>query len=226
MLAEIDKKIKLHPCQFGFKRGYDTQSNVLCVEAARKQGACNPIITDYMEAYDTPKWNLLTQKLQRYGLPPMLLRIVVNLMFREMFSVLIVNGIQLKRIRLNKGLFQGSLLSPVLFNIFIDDLLQGIHQKFATAGNRFPAVMYADDLLLLWRTESEALSMWIFLQNWNSDNLMRLKLPKCSYVTLGERYSLLESQGLSLQLTHKHLGVFLTARGLDWRSQVDHCKKG
>jgi len=83
-------------------------------------------------------------------------------------------------------------------------------------------VMYADDLLLLWRTESEALSMWVFLQNWNSDNLMRLKLPKCSYVTLGERYSMLESQGLRLQLTHKHLGVYLTARGFDWRSQVDH----
>jgi hypothetical protein len=98
---------------------------------------------------------------------------------------------------------------------FIDDLLQGIHQEFATAGNKFPAVMYADDLLLLWRTESEALSMWIFLQNWNSNNVMKLKLPKCSYVTLGERYSLLKSQGLSLQLTHKHLGIFLTARGID-----------
>jgi len=36
---------------------------------------------------------------------------------------------------------------------------------FATAGNIFPAVMYADDLLLLWQTESEALAMWIFLQN-------------------------------------------------------------
>jgi len=73
--------------------------------------------------------------------------------------VLIVNGTQLKMIRLNRGLFQGSLLSLVLFNIFINDLLQGIHQKFATAGNIFSAAMYADDLLLLWRTESEALSM-------------------------------------------------------------------
>jgi len=215
VLAQIEEKTILRPCQFGFKRGYDTQSNILCVEAAREQGACNRIITDYMEAYDSPRWSLLTQKLQCYGLPPILPRIVVNLILREMYSMLIVNGIQLKKIRLNKGLFHGSLLSPVLFNIFVDDLLQGLHQESATAGNKFPAVMYADHLLLLWRTESEALSMWIFLQNWNSDNLMKLKLPKCSYITLGERYSLLESQGLSLQLTHKHLGVFLTAGGFD-----------
>jgi len=86
----------------------------------------------------------------------------------------------------------------------------------------FPDVMYANDLLLLWRTESEALLMWIFLQNWISDNLMRLKLSKCSYVTLGERCLLLESQGLSLQLKHKHLGVFLIARGVDWQLEANH----
>jgi len=39
---------------------------------------------------------------------------------------------------------------------------------------------------------------------------------------LGERFLLLESQGLSLQLTHRHLGVFLTARGFDWQSQAEH----
>jgi len=47
----------------------------------------------------------------------------------------------------------------IIFNTFMDDLLQGIHQKFATAGDMFPAVIYADDLLLLEQTESEALSM-------------------------------------------------------------------
>jgi len=85
--------------------------------------------------------------------------------------------------------------------------------------------MYADDLLLLWLTESEALAMWILLQAWNGDNLMRLKLSECSYVTLGERCLLLENQGLSLQLSHKHLGVFLTARGFERRSQVEHTVK-
>jgi len=64
--------------------------------------------------------------------------------------------------------------------------------------------------------------MWIHLQNWNHENMMRLKLSKCSCVTLGERCLLLESQGLSLQLNHKHLGMFLTARGFDWLSQVEY----
>jgi len=74
-----------------------------------------------MEAYDSPKWSLLNQKLQRYGLLPILLKIVVRLKVRGMYSVLIVNGTQSKKIRLNRGLFEGRLLSPVLFNIFIDE---------------------------------------------------------------------------------------------------------
>jgi len=66
--------LTLHSRQFGFKHGYNTQSNILSVQAAIEQDACNRIITDYMEAYDNPRWSLLVQKLQRDGLPPMLLR--------------------------------------------------------------------------------------------------------------------------------------------------------
>jgi len=87
VLAEIEEKISLHLCQFGFNSGHDTQSNVRCVEVAREEGACNRVITDYLEAYDSPRWSLLNQKLLPYGLPPMLLKIIVRLMFREMYSV-------------------------------------------------------------------------------------------------------------------------------------------
>jgi len=41
------------PYQFGFERGFDTQSKIPTVEAAREQEACKRIITDYKEAYDT-----------------------------------------------------------------------------------------------------------------------------------------------------------------------------
>jgi len=61
VLAEMKKSIVLLSDQFGFKRGYDTQSNIVSVEAAREEGACNRIITDCMEAYDSPRWSLLTQ---------------------------------------------------------------------------------------------------------------------------------------------------------------------
>jgi len=86
VLAEIEEKITLHPFQVGFKRGYDTEWEFLSVEAAREQGACNRIITDYIEAYDSPRWSLLNQKLHRCGLPPMLLKIIVTYVPRDVFS--------------------------------------------------------------------------------------------------------------------------------------------
>lgn len=94
---------------------------------------------------------------------------------------------------MNGGLFQGSLLSPIMFNIFMDDLLCG-HQRFSTDLNSHPSLMYADDLLLGWRTAYEALRMWIYLQEWNQINRIKLNMSKCSYVTLGDEERLLSSQ--------------------------------
>jgi hypothetical protein len=225
ILEELESIVHLHPCQFGFKKGFDTQTNILTVEAARENGTRNRIVTDYKEAYDSPRWKQIQQKLTQYGVTPILVKIITNLMFKQMFSVLIVNGAQVQAVRMNKGLFQGSLLSPILFNIFIDDLLWGLHQRFSTQINRYPALMYADDLLLLWGGVEEAIMMWIYLQEWNQLNRMTLNIRKCSYVTLGERYSMLESQGLNLNLTHKHLGVTMTARGFDWDAQITRTTK-
>ena len=85
--------------------------------------------------------------------------------------------------------------------------------------------MYADDLLLLWSSVEEAMGMWSLLERWNIANRMRLKLPKCSYVTLGEHEPLLEAIGLGFAQSHTHLGVRMTARGFDWPAQVERTTK-
>lgn len=190
------------------------------MDAAREAGMMNRTVTDYQEAYDSPSWIILQRKLEAQNLPPMLIRLVSRLMFTQMYAVLIVNGKQVREVRLNKGLFQGSLLSPMLFNIYINDLLEGIHSKFATAQNRHPAIMYADDLLLMWKDPTDAMNMWIMMQKWNQENRMRFKMSKCSYVTLGDRIPLLDAVGLVHKTSYRHLGVDLTARGFDWKSHV------
>jgi len=221
ILQELQAKTKLHSHQFGFKRGYDTITNLLTVDAAREDGMINRTVTDYQEAYDSPSWRILQRKLAAKNLPIMLIRLISRLMFTQMFAILIVNGKQTRKVRLNRGLFQGSLLSPILFNIYIDDLLEEIHEKFVTMENRHPAIMYADDLLLMWKNAEDALNMWILMQKWNQENKMRFKMSKCSYITLGNRIPELEAIGLQHRVEYKHLGVNLTARGFDWQTHVD-----
>jgi hypothetical protein len=220
VLTELERITVLHPSQFGFKQGSDTLTNVLTVDAAKERGVRNRTITDFATAYDSTRWRLLKEKLRKAGVGQMLLTIITNLMFKEMYSILVVNGDQVRRIRLCRGLFQGSLLSPILFNIFANDLLDGLYERFARSSNELPAVMYADDLILLWTTVEEALELWIYLQEWTQQNNMELKLSKCSYLTLGERHELLENIGLKLRTSHKHLGIEMTARGFNWPVQV------
>jgi Reverse transcriptase (RNA-dependent DNA polymerase) len=54
--------------------------------------------------------------------------------------------------RIFSGVRQGGVLSPVLFNFYVDDLIQQLEvsgNRCSVGGNFFGGVMYADDLLLL-----------------------------------------------------------------------------
>ena len=57
------------------------------------------------------------------------------------------------RIKSNKGVAQGSVISPALFNIFIEDLSEELKLK---AGVSFEDLWYyADDLLALWTSKEQ-----------------------------------------------------------------------
>ena len=53
---------------------------------------------------------------------------LVDALFLSTSSKVVVNGTQTESILLTRGLFQGSLLSPLLFDIFIDDLARLLNQ--------------------------------------------------------------------------------------------------
>ena len=61
-----------------------------------------------------------------------------------------------ERYYLKNGVHQGSPISPALFNIYIEDVMQEIKQQ-CTAGDELWYKLYADDLVLVakhntWRT--------------------------------------------------------------------------
>src|SRR6202040_1823157 len=112
------------PYQAGFRPGYNTITQLWLTQASVYHPT-DPrsihIFLDLEKAYDRVPIPRLLDKLKLRNTPTPLIQIVDSL-FSQCYSQLIVNAAIGPTFRRSVGLFQGSILSPWLFNVYIDDL--------------------------------------------------------------------------------------------------------
>ena len=168
--------------QTGFRRGKSTVDQVVLLtqniedsfEAKRKAGA---VFVDLTVAYDTVWHRGLTCKLLRLLPDKHIVRIIMEFVRNRGFILTTGDSKQSRLHRLRNGVPQGSVLAPLVFNIYTYDLPPMISRKFA----------YADDLALLlsfgnWKDLEGTLSqdmstLLAYLQTW------RLNLSHTKTVT-------------------------------------------
>jgi len=100
-----------------------------------------PVFVDLTAAYDTLKHRGLTSKLLRLLPDRHMVRIIMEMVGNRSFTLTSGNGERYRLRRLKKGVQQGSVLGPLLFNILISDLPTTI-SKYAYADDL--AIMHAD----------------------------------------------------------------------------------
>ena len=130
--------------QAGFRRGTSTVYQVVLLtqniedsfEAKKKAGA---VFVDLTAAYDTVWHRGVTFKLLRLLPDKHKVRMIMELVRNRSFTLTTGDSKQSRLRRLKKGVSQGSVLAPLLFNIYTYDLSSMISRKF----------IYADDLALL-----------------------------------------------------------------------------
>ena len=168
--------------QAGFRRGKSTVDQVVLLtqniedsfEAKKKASV---VFINLTAAYDTVWHRGLTCKLLRLLPDKHMVKMIMELVRNRSFTLTTGDSKQSRLRRLKNGVPQGSVLAPLLFNIYTYDLASMISRKFA----------YADDLALLhssrkWKDLEETLSqdmstLSAYLQTW------RLKLSHTNTVT-------------------------------------------
>lgn len=138
---QVDSAIPIEQAAFRLERGCCEQ--VLSLASHIEHGfdqkhKVGGVFVDLTAAFDTVWKHGLVLKLTRIVPCSRLARLVWNLLNNRTFTIR-HNGSESRKRVLNNGLPQGSVLSPVLFNVYTADMPETKAQKFA----------YADDIALL-----------------------------------------------------------------------------
>ncbi|OMJ08754.1 Retrovirus-related Pol polyprotein from type-1 retrotransposable element R2 [Smittium culicis] len=112
--------------------------------------------------------------------------------------------------KVDKGVRQGYPMSPMLFNIFINDILDKVNENIVLVpGNsvKIPGLLFADDLVLLADSEVGIRENLLVVEKWASDNEMSFGISKCDALAVGgsfEHPDILELQEQRVPIVKKY----------------------
>lgn len=171
--------------QYGFIPGRSTTTQLLnylndCIEALVEGNVTDTIYFDFSKAFDTVPHNRLLKKLKCYGIKGQVLKWIKSFL-KGRSQVVKVNGEESFPESVMSGIPQGSVLGPILFVIYINDLPDVVKSKI---------YLFADDTKLLSKIQSKDDSLYLqedinALGKWSNDWLLKFNLDKCHVLTLG-----------------------------------------
>lgn len=148
---------QIAPEQAGFVKGRGTREQILnarqLIEKAREYYVPMYLcFVDYEKAFDNVRWPKLWTSLKELGVPPHLTTLVKNLYEASQAVVKIDNTLS-EKCRIRKGVRQGCVLSPLLYNIYSELVMRRTLENWnggvKIGGRRFSNLRFADDTLLI-----------------------------------------------------------------------------
>jgi hypothetical protein len=216
IVTHLERNNLIKSSQHGFMKGRSCTSNLLAfleeVTAEIDKGeAMDVIYLDFAKAFDTVPHERLKKKLKAHGISGRLLAWIAAWLTDRKQRV-VLNGKQSTWMAVLSGVPQGSVLGPLLFLIFINDLDSAVSLRDIL-------LKFADDTKLagLVRDETDRLRLQSALNglmDWSEKWGMRFNVKKCKVMHLGRtnRNSEYSMGGTVLDVTkeERDLGVIVT----------------
>lgn len=176
----------IHKNQYGFQPGKSTTDTLLDLTSIinnnfNKNNKTLTIFIDLAKAFDTIPHKILLHKLNECGIRGQLNKLLENYL-SDRTQVLTLNNTTSIRKSTNFGLPQGTVLSPILFIIYVNDLL---HLNIPKG----TILSFADDTALVFSGETwdevhkNATQGLQIVHSWFKNHILTLNLKKTNYMT-------------------------------------------
>ena len=212
--------------QHGFRKKYSCTSQLLTLvhslaESINSKGQTDVIFLDFSKAFDKVSHKKLLIKLQRYGIRGENLSWIKDFLFGRTQKV-VMDGEESNACDVLSGVPQGSVLGPVLFLLYINDIITDVDSKIN---------LFADDCALY--REIKSAEDASALQNdldrlyrWSCDWDMDFNVTKCFSMSVTLKRNFIASEYYILDdliekvQSHKYLGVYI-CNDMRWNKTVD-----
>ena len=192
MQRQIASHIEKHLTRFlcGFRKGFNTQHALISlIEKWKltldKHGYAGAILMDLSKAFDTLNHDLLLAKLHAYGFDKNALSLIKSYLTNRWQRTKINTSFS-SWSELIQGVPQGSVLGPLLFNIYINDLFF-IIEETDVCNYADDTTFYACDKdlkIVVQKLEHDSL----LAIEWFENNYMKLNHDKCQLLISGFKY--------------------------------------
>lgn len=185
--AETNNKFVDEQNGFRKKRStIDHVSSITNIVDTRKKSKLSTFCAfiDFRKAYDCIDRNKLWNRLDSIGVSSKMLTAVKSL-YRTISSCVRVNHLTTGWFSVKSGLRQGCSLSPLLFNLFVNDLtlrIKSLGKGVYINDEHISLLLYADDLVLIAENEEDLQHMLHELGDWCSANSMHINTTKSNVV--------------------------------------------
>ena len=215
--------------QFGFRAKFSTEYAIADIYDKLIQNldeglnSC-AIFLDLAKAFDSVSHKILLQKLHCYGIRGTALDLFTSYLTSRSQFVKLPNGIKSSLTEVEFGVPQGSILGPILFLLFINDLPNATD---------FYVKLFADDTFLcsqnsdfsLLQDEVDFELEKVFV--WLASNKLTLNIKKSKFMLITKRRKIpkfsVKINGSPLEScdSYKYLGVIIDKK-LNWKSHITH----
>ena len=176
---------------------------------------------DIKAAYDSVDRRILWRRCLNRGICPDGVDILKQL-FDHNSAQLVVNGRKSRPYHIESGVLQGSVLSPCLYSIFIDDLakeLDNFH-KVEVGSVEINCTMYADDIALFADQAWKLQELLDICSAHAVKNRYRFSAAKCESISDEGNEFMIHGEVMTSTKVFKYLGVEMGRYGIEYKQYL------